>query len=526
MIYQILTGAGLGIFAGYCAATCSGVLALLTFFTGIVAGYLLNFRLKGYPGARVFAAVLLITVRAVLFLHPVPELLPLVCGMSCGMLCYFRAGNRASITWAAAAGVFSCSLFLLLVSGSGEAVLAFLCGGSALLAEFFKRNTNRKFALLAMGILLISLFPAGAASKAERIREVDNFVKISKAINGAMCLPGSGVATKVLAVGAFSENTTALLNDFPGLKKAENIKNYYGLYPLFNCNEKRDTFHVVTVNGNGRMCRLASNLVSGNGILIVPEKYVQEIPSSFRHWSELPFAPGFIVMARDFAIDCSGSSIERKMQHHLSVCGMRDAVPHGVYDALFDLQTKPSGGIRDIDSAKQINYTLWFFGLISGIYLILRLIIFSRFDKGERRWSALENTASTILLFMLLKRNPDTLLTALLPATAFFMLPILKFTGIKWRLLQLMGAVLCCLSIVFPQFINAAQLFGAICCGTMWNHLRQEKGAVMVWVDSCSLSGLVIGVAIFSLLLTLNAPAVFIIGIVLLLRSNALFRSL
>ena len=526
MIYQLLTGAGLGIFAGYCAATYSGVISLLVFFCGIFAGYLLNLRLKGYQGARLFAATLLIAARAVLFIHPMPEILPLICGMICGMAYYFRAGNRSSLHSAAAAGLLSCALFLLLSSGSGEAALAFLCGGSALFAEFFKRNTHRKFALLSMTVLLISLFPAGAASRAERAAEVANFVKISKAIHGAMALPGSGVATKMLAVGAFAEKTTELLNDFPGLKKTCAIKNYIGLYPVFNRSEKRDTFQIVTVNGNGRMCRLASNLVSQDGILVIPEKHVQEIPSAFRHWSELPFAPGFIVMARDFAIDCSGSAIERKMQHHLEKCGMRDAVPKGVYDALFDANNKPACGIRDIDSAKQINYTLWFFGLISGAYLILRLIIFSRFDKGERRWSALENTASTILLFMLLKRTPDTLFTALLPAAAFFMLPCVKLTGAKWRIMQLSGAVLCGLSIAFPQFTGAAQLIGAVCCGTMWNHLRREKGAVMVWVDSCSICGTALGIAVFSLLLTLNAPAAFIIGLVLLLRSNALFRSL
>ena len=526
MMYQILTGAGFGIFAGYSIAACSGVLALLVLCIAAVAGYLLNMRLREYPAARLAAAFVLILSRAVLFLYPVPELLPLICGLLCGMLFYFRAGSRASLCSTAVSGVLSCSAFLLFVSGSGEACLAFICGASAFLAEFFKNDNHRKFATLAMTLLLISLFPAGAASKAERMSDVSNFVKLGKAIHGTMCLPGDGVATRFLAVGAFSEKAVAQISDFPGLEKAAAIKNYIDLYPIFKRDEKRELYPVVVVNGNGRMCRLASSLVSPSGVLIVPEKYVQELPSAFRHWSELAFAPGFIALARDFVIDCKSETIERKMQHHLEKCCMKNSVPKGVYSALFESAVKPSYGIREIDSFKQINYTLWFFGLISGLYLILRLVIFSRFDKGERRWSALENTASAVLLFMLLKRTPDTLCTALFPAAAFLMLPFLKLTGKKWRLLQLAGAVLCIISIVSAEFINAAQLAGAVCCGTMWTHLRQEKGAVLTWVDSCSLCGFALGTAIFSLLLTVNAPAVFILGLVLLLRSNALFRSL
>ena len=46
MMYQILTGAGFGIFAGYSIAACSGVLALLVLCIAAVAGYLLNMRLR------------------------------------------------------------------------------------------------------------------------------------------------------------------------------------------------------------------------------------------------------------------------------------------------------------------------------------------------------------------------------------------------------------------------------------------------------------------------------------------------
>ena len=214
------------------------------------------------------------------------------------------------------------------------------------------------------------------------------------------------------------------------------------------------------------------------------------------------------------------------MEHHIKRLGLQKTIPAGVCDALFSPAIRPSAGIRELESGKQINYTLWFFGLMSGVYLILRLIVFSRFDKGERRWSALENTASTVLLLLLLKRFPDTLCTALLPSAVFLMLPVLKLTGSKCRLLQLAGAALCISSIFSMKFLNAAQLVGVICCGVMWYQLRKEKDAVTEWVDFCSLAGCFLGVAVFMLLMTASAPAIFILGTVLLLRSNILFRSL
>lgn len=526
MMYNILTGAGFGIFAGHTFSVNNGMMPLFIAFCCTVAGYLLNMRLSKFPVAEFFASAILLIFRAILFTHPVPELLPAVGGLLCGMMFYCCGNNKSSLGSAAVTGIVTSAAVLLLPGGSGEACLALICGGAALSAAQLRHSKNRKLAILTILMLLFSLFPAGTASKLERMKELSNALKLSDSVTVAMTLPGTGVATEALVIGSFGEQVASGLKDFAGLKQVKVIKNYAQLYPVFDRKEQRRTYPVVFVTGSGRMCRLGSNLVSRGGILIVPVEHVQEVPSAFRHWSELPDTPGFVVMARDFVIDCSGSTIERKMQLHMKKCGFGDTVPKGVYDAVFSSENKPAGGIREIDSIRQINYTLWFFGLISGAYLILRLVIFSRFDKGERRWSALENTASTILLFLLLKRTPDTLCTALLPAAAFLMLPVVGFTGKKWRVLQLATVVLAILSIYEPQFINACQLVGAICCGVMWNHLRQEKGAVIQWVDSCSLCGTVAGTGLFMLLLTFNAPTAFILGVVLLLRSNALFRSL
>ena len=64
MISQILTGAGIGIFAGYSIAMCGGILSLLVLACGILAGCLLNLKLKEYRNAALFAVLVLIMCRA------------------------------------------------------------------------------------------------------------------------------------------------------------------------------------------------------------------------------------------------------------------------------------------------------------------------------------------------------------------------------------------------------------------------------------------------------------------------------
>lgn len=524
MTAQILTGAGIGIFAGFSFSSCGGISSLLMFCCSILAGYLLNLRLKGYPAAVFCAALALIAGRIALFFYPVPEAVPAVCGMIIGMAFYFHSGSAAAMKSAVLTGMLSSACTFLFVTGSGEAALAFICGGAALLAGFLKRSFSRKLVTAAFFLLLIALFPAGTLSKYERLASICRADDLQRGICGAMILPEKEVAVTALSVGDFAQESADVLNNFPGLKKADTAKHYISLYPFPGI--KLEKYPAVFVNGGGRMCRLASRLVSPGGILVVPESCVADVPQAFKYWCELPSSKNFIVLARDFAIDASEETISNKMRLHIKKLGLEKAIPQGVCQAIFSPQNKVSGGIRETNSVKRINYTLWFFGLLSAGYLILRLIVFSRFDKGERRWSALENTASTTMLLLLLRHFPDTVCTALLPVSIFLMLPALKISGRKSRLLQLAGAALVLASVFMPEFLNPAQLVGAVVCGVMWTQLRLEKSAVMTWVDSCSLTGIFIGTAISMLLMTVSAPPVFILGIVLLLRSNILFRSL
>ena len=524
MTAQILTGAGIGIFAGYSYAMCGGISSLLVFCCSILAGYLINLRLKGYPVARFCAALALIAGRIALFFYPVPEAVPAVCGMIAGMAFYFHSGSASAMKSTVWTGILSSAYAFLFVTGSGEAALAFICGGAALLAGFLKRSFSRKLVTAAFFLLLIALFPAGTLSKYERLASICRADDLQRGICGAMILPQKEVAVTALSVGDFAQESANVLSNFPGLKKTDTAKHYITLYPFPGTRQEK--YPVVFVNGNGRMCRLASRLVSPGGILIVPDNCISDVPKAFRYWSELPSSPRFIALSRDFAIDSSEESISRKMRLHIKKLGLEKTIPEGVCSAVFSSQNKAAGGIRETKAAKQINYTLWFFGLLSAGYLMLRLIVFSRFDKGERRWSALENTASTVMLLLLLKHFPDNICSALLPVAAFLMLPALKISGKKSRILQLAGATLCLTAVFVPEFLNPAQFTGAVVCGIMWTQLRLEKNAVMTWVDSCSLAGIFLGTAIFMLLLTVSAPPVFILGTVLLLRSNILFRSL
>ena len=526
MITQILTGAGIGIFAGYSVAMCGGILALLTLCIGVTAGYLLNLRLKEYKTASLFAVLVLFLCRIALFIYPVPEAVPLVCGFICGMAFRFTAPSGAALKGAMFAGVLSYAAALLFVTGSGEASLAFICGGISLLAEYFKDKSTNKFAVPVLLVLLLGIFPAGSLSKSERMVHVDLAMKLQQGACGAMLMPDKAVADKALSVGFFADETAKTLKNFPGLIKVDTVGHYMQLYPVFAGFDKSELYPVVFVNGNGRMCRLASRLVAPNGVLIVPEACVGDVPQAFRNWCELPSAQGFVALSRDFVIDCSDAAVSAKMEQHIKRLGLQETIKPGVCDALFTFITRHSSGVRAEKHCKQINYTLWFFGLVAGAYLVLRLLIFSRFDKGERRWTAIENTFSTVLLLLLLKRFPDTLCTALLPAAVFFAIPAFGITGKKGRLLQLAGAALCVLSIFIPELLNAAQLTAAICCGTMWKQLRCEKDAVMAWVDACSLTGILLGTAAFAVLTTVSAPVIFVIGVTLLLRSNILFRSL
>lgn len=528
MIVKILTGAGVGILTGYTAAVSGGTIQQLLLFFGILLGFLTVVRCKEHPYIQFSALFAVIAARTVMFSSElsIPEIEVLLNGFISGAGYAFCGKESASVISASLSGAAVFALSLLFVSGSGEASLAFICGGVSLLINFFKNEKQRRPAVAALLLLFYSVFPAGNASHNERLQTLVTADKMRGGAVNAMCLPGTGVASRALVVGSIPEPVTDVLKNFPGMERCDTIKHYCKLYPVFKRKENQTTYPVVFCTGNGKMCRLASRMVSDGGVLVIPEKHVSEIPSAFRHWSRLSSAPEFIVLSRDFVIETSGAAIERKMQRHLEKLCQPGVIPGGVMSALCDFPESQEQGIREIDGGKRINYTLWFFGLISGAYLMLRLLIFSRFDKGERRWTALENTASAILLFLLLKRLPDTIFTAVLPAMLFFGLPVCKISGMKWRVLQWLGAGVLIATIFIPELLNVSQVLMAVCCGVMWKNLRMENGAVYEWIDGCSLLGLVLGAAVYAVLLTVNAPVVFVVGLVLLLRSNALFRSL
>lgn len=526
MIYNILAGTGIGILTGHTAAVCGGTIPLVILFTGIILGFLSIVRSENHPNLRFASVFAAIALRLVLF-HPllcITELQMLFCGIISGMGFALYGKEKSSVLALCLTGAVSFISFLLFFSGTGEAAFVYIAGTISLLLFFFKDKKYSKFAAIAALLALYSLFPAGSISNQERARSIMLSERLRAGAVNAMCLVPGGVATKALIVSNTPQLITSVIKDIPGFEKCDVITHYFGLYPILNRRGEK-SYPVVFSPGSGRMCRLASRLVANNGILVVHEENVAEVPAAFRYWSRLSSAPEFIVLSRTSPINTSAADIERKMQKHLAGICRKGEIPEGVLSAICDFPESDEHGIREQDNSKRINYTLWFFGLISGTYLILRLLVFSRFDKGERRWTALENTASTVLLFMLLKRSPDNIFTAVLPAALFFSLPVLKVTGKKWRALQIINAALIVTSAFIPKFLNASQLTAAVCCGVMWYNLRKENGAVREWVDGCSLLGFTFGAAIYTMSLTLNAPTVFIIGIALLLRSNALFRS-
>lgn len=524
MILKLLTGAGCGIFLGHSASLCGGTVSLLLYTFGILCGYMLMVRLKENTG-RISAIALLITARTALFVYPVYELDHLICGLISGAALLQISSSATATLTCALLGLVSYGYFHLAFSGAGEKWLAFLCAGLTLLLPFLKKGSFSRLAFVPLAILLASVFPAGNATTSELFDTAKRANRLIPGVHAAMCLPGDRVATAALICGKGGSLIAEQLEKFPGISRIKTVKSYCELYPVYSTREDIPLYQAVFCTGNERLCRLASRCVDDKGVLIIPEDYASCIPSDFRHWSELPLAPGYIAMARDFRLDTSSDAIERKMQKHLERCGLKDTVPAGVFSALFDSPDKLNYGVRDLDTPRQLTFRLWFLGILCTLYLALRLVVFSHFDKGERRWSALENTASTILLFMLLKRAPDTVFTALLPAAVFLGLPVITLKGGKLRFIQISGAVLLMATLIYPEVINAAQLICAVACGTLWKRLRLEKGAVKVWVDACAICGVMAGVILYSLLFALNAPVQWYIIIILILRSNAIFRS-
>jgi hypothetical protein len=525
MILKLITGAGCGIFLGNSASQCGATASLLLYTFGILCGYMLMVRCKENTVSKISAITLLFAVRAALFIHPVYELEHLVCGVLSGAALLQISSTAASMLTASILGLASFAYFHLAFSGAGEKWLAFLGIGVTLLAPLLKKDTFNRFAVIPLVILLTSLFPAGNATTDELFFSTRRANQLIPGVHAAMCLPGDRVATSALVCGDASPIIAGQLEKFPGIDQVKTVNSYRELYPLFSNRKDMPQYQAVFCTGNERLCRLASRCVDDRGVLIIPESCASCIPSAFRHWSELPLAPGYIVMARDFQPDTSSDTIERKMQKHLTRCGLKDTVPAGVFSALFDSPDKLNSGVRELTQPRQLTFRLWFLGIICTLYLALRLAVFSHFDKGERRWSALENTASVILVFMLLKKSPDTLFTALLPAAVFLGLPVITLRGIKLRFIQISGAVMLMLTMIYPELINAAQLICAIACGTLWKRIRLEKGAVKVWVDACAICGIMTGVVLYSLLFALNAPLHWYIIITLILRSNTIFRS-
>ena len=525
MILKLITGAGCGIFLGHSASGCGGAVSLLLYTFGILCGYMLMVRFKERAAARLTAITLLAAARTALFIYPVYELDNLVCGLLSGAALLQISSSATATFVTAVAGLVSYGYFRLTLSGCGEKWLAFFCVGVTLLAPHFKKGSFNRLALLPLAILLLSLFPAGNATTYETFSTAKRANQLIPGVHAAMCLPGDRVATTALVCGKGSSLIAEQLEKFPGIGQVKTVNSYAELYPVFSNHGDIPHYQAVFCMGDERLCRLASRCVDKNGVLIVPEEYAPGIPSAFRHWSELSLAPGFVAMARDFRLDFSSETIERKMQKHLNRCGLKDIVPSGVFGALFDSQEKLNCGVRELKTPRQLTFRLWFLGIVCTLYLAARLVVFSRFDKGERRWSALENTASTVLIFMLLKRTPDTIFTALLPAVLFLGLPVITLRGIKLRFIQISGAVLVLLSMLYPELLNAAQLICAIACGTLWKRLRLEKNAVKVWVDACAICGIMAGVMLYSLLFALNAPLPWYLITALILRSNAIFRS-
>ena len=64
--------------------------------------------------------------------------MPLVSGLICGMTFGFQASSAVVLKSMVFAGIISCICSSLFVSGSGEACLAFICGGASMLSGFFK----------------------------------------------------------------------------------------------------------------------------------------------------------------------------------------------------------------------------------------------------------------------------------------------------------------------------------------------------------------------------------------------------
>ena len=525
MILKLLCGAGCGIFLGHSASGCGGTVSLLLYTFGILCGYMLMVRVRENAAARIAVVTLLTAAQTALFVYPVYELDKLVCGLLSGAALMQIASSATSMLIAAVTGAVTYGYFHLALSGFGEKWLAFLCVDFILLLPFFKKGAFNRLVIFPLAILLASIFPAGNATTAELFNTAQRANRLIPAVHAAMCLPGDRVATDALICGKGGTLIAEQLEKFPGIAKVRVIDNYRELYPVFTSRKDMPHYPVVFCTGDERVCRLASSCVADKGVLVIPEELASCVPSSFRYWSELVNAPGYVVMARDFRLDVSGEDIERKMQKHLARCGLKDTVPAGVFSALFDSQDKLASGVRELKAPRQLTFRLWFLGIVCTFYLALRLVVFSRFDKGERRWSALENTASVMLLFMLLKRSPDTLFTALLPAAVFLGLPVITLRGAKLRFIQIAGAVMLMLTLLYSQLLNAAQLICAIACGTLWKRLRLEKGAVRIWVDACAICGVMLGVILYSLLFALNAPVQWYIIIILILRSNAIFRS-